>query len=198
MRICGDLLKRKTFQVWKIQEKEKWNISKFATIFAHKQVLACSCVKTNILTPCFLLKCFYRPSKIFLSVLKWKHCNINWKTGRRFVHVNCKRKIRWKIPCFGGSQSKYRHKNGYKYSQELIGRRQQYLSVQANGSTVEQQMALPAKTPTQNIAKNIMLFKNTTRDMNFFILLVDSVAIVKYQKLIGKNSLENIFLYENS
>ena len=55
-------------------------------------------------------------------------------------------------------------------------------------------MALPAKTPTENITKNIPLFKKTTREMKVFILLVDSVADVKYQKLIEKNSLQNIFI----
>ena len=173
---------------------------------AHKLVLTCWCVLTCSLTLRFLLEYFYHPYKMFFhwfiskdfiwqrhyvwychfssgcQKYNFKHCKINWKTGSDSNNLF--------------SQSKYWHKNRYKYSQELIRRRKLHLSVQANGSTVEQQMALPMESPTKNIAINELLFKKMTRGIRFFILLVDSVAIVRYQILIEKNSLQNVFLYE--
>ena len=47
-------------------------------------------------------------------------------------------------------------------------------------------MALPAEYQTLNMAGNKVLFRKSTRGIKVFILIVDSIAIVRYQKLIGK------------
>ena len=88
-------------------------------------------------------------------------------------------------------------KNIYKYQQVLKRRRQQYLSVQADGSRVEHQMALPVESQTVKIVINEILFKTRTEGIKIFILCVDSVEIVDYKKVIGKNSLQSVLITEN-
>ena len=91
---------------------------------------------------------------------------------------------------------KYRNKNIDKYTEKLIRKRQLHLSVQTHGSTDEQQMALPAESQSLNITEEVVLFQNLTRGIKVFILVVDSVATVKYQVLFGKISSQNLFLCE--
>ena len=91
----------------------------------------------------------------------------------------------------------WKEKNIYKYQQDLKRRRQLYLSVGADGSRVYQQMALPVESQTVIIAINEILFKPRTEGIKFSILCVDSVEIVDYKKVIGKNSLQSVLIMKN-
>ena len=58
-------------------------------------------------------------------------------------------------------------------------------------------MALPVESQTVIIAINEILFKTRTEGIKISILCVDSVEIVDYKKVIGKNSLQSVLITEN-
>ena len=70
----------------------------------------------------------------------------------------------------------------------------QHVRIQIDDSTEEQQMALSAESSTLSIAIKVMLFKKTTRGIKVFIFGVDPFANSKPQKILGKNSSQNVFL----